>query len=47
MMRTVVPKINLAADKPEFFIGEENFFLTRGYQRKVATTVIRQIKRET
>jgi hypothetical protein len=46
-MRTVVTEINLATDKPECLVGEENFFLTRGYQRKVATTVKRQVKRET
>ena len=46
MMRTAVTKINLATDTPECLIGEENFFLTRGYQMKVAMTVKRQIKRE-
>jgi len=45
-MRIVVPKINFATDNPECLIGEENSFLTRGYHRKVAVTVKRQIKRE-
>jgi len=47
MIRTVVTKISLATDKPECLMGEENFFLTLGYQRKVAITVKRQITRET
>jgi hypothetical protein len=45
-MRIVVPKINSATDNPECLIGDENFLLTRGYHKKVAVTVRRQIKRE-
>jgi hypothetical protein len=46
-MRIVVAKISFATDNPECLIGEENFFLTLEYHRKVAITVKRQTKRET
>jgi hypothetical protein len=46
IMRMVVAKSNFSTDNPECLIGEENFFLTRGYHTKVMTTVMRQITRE-
>lgn len=46
MIRIAVAKSNFSTDSPECLIGEENFFLTRGYQTKVMSTVMRQITRE-
>jgi len=45
-MRIVVTKSNFTTDNPECLIGEENFFLTWGYHKKVMITVKRQTTRE-
>jgi hypothetical protein len=46
MIKMAVTERNFTTDNPECLIGEENFFLTRGYHKKVVATVARQTKRE-